>query len=71
MLNGSIIASSDCPTRRLFLELEHDALLAIRRAEKSTEFPLVELGAFLGHQAARWRHEELCAVCAQHRTAAA
>jgi hypothetical protein len=69
-MNGPIIPSLDCPTRRFFLELEHDAILAIRRAEKWTEFPLIELGAFIGHQVARWRHEDLCPACAQHRKAA-
>jgi hypothetical protein len=60
-----------CPVRILFLRLEHEALLAIRSAETSTEFPLAELGAFMGQQVARWRHEEICPACAQHRKAAA
>jgi hypothetical protein len=64
------IVTQDCPARSIFLELEHDALLAIKRAEKVTDFPLIELGAFLGHQAARWRHEEMCPTCAQHGDAA-
>jgi hypothetical protein len=70
MLNGPIIPSSDCPTRTFFLELEHDAILAIKRAEEWTEFPLIELDAFIARQVARWRHEDLCPVCAQYRKVA-
>ena len=56
--------SDDCPTRKLFLELEHAARLAIQVAERTADFPWQEIGAFLYLQSVRLEHEDHCRRCA-------
>jgi hypothetical protein len=61
----------DCPGRRVFLEREQEAVIALRDAEQKADgIPFTQLAAFLGFQAARLQHEDICPRCRAELAAA-